>query len=213
MRGRTAAGSTRRKIWGGLKTRSKRLKRGMKSVMRTALPAPSRIVVCTIAVLRKYSLSEPTAPSSTTSLKPFSTSPARSRDRTGSESKRGKHHQEMRPLVSIKAALRQLPITARSRALAPGPSNDIWSPQRAFEKHMHAPHHNAWRAALVRPSFRVGPPLGIAPLGPGWLHSTPSREEGQAHAVKSGKCEDAFGEGAGRKPRPHRGKGCQHPQG
>src|SRR5215831_16964175 len=192
MRGSPAAGSTRRKIWGGLKTRSKRLKRGMKSVMRTALPAPSRMVVCTIAVLRKYSLSDATAASSTTSQKPFSTSPASSRDRTGSESKRGKHHHAIRPLVSIKAALRQLPITARSRGLASGPSNDIWSPQRAFEKHMHAPHHNAWQAALVRPSLRSGPPAG----GP-WvaaLRSTPSREEGQAHAVKSGEYKDALAE-------------------
>jgi hypothetical protein len=43
----------RRKIWGGLKTRSKRLKRGVKSVMRNALPLASRIVVSTTAVLRR----------------------------------------------------------------------------------------------------------------------------------------------------------------
>src|SRR5262249_395878 len=128
-------------------------------------------------VLRKYSLSEATAPSSTTSQKPFSTSPARRRDSTGSESKRGKHHHTIRPLVSIRAALRQLPMTARSRALASALSNDIASPQCAFAKDVHAPHHNARPMALVRPSSRprltaAGLQRHPTPLRPSPLRST-----------------------------------------
>ena len=54
-------------------------------------------------------------PSSTTSVKPFSSSPASSRQNTGSPSKRGKHHHTMRASGSTSAAVRPLPITARSR--------------------------------------------------------------------------------------------------
>ena len=54
-------------------------------------------------------------PSITTSQKPFSSSPASSRENTGSASKRGKHHHTMRTRGSVRAAMRQFPMTARSR--------------------------------------------------------------------------------------------------
>src|SRR5437588_7057291 len=98
-------------------------------------------------------LSEATAPSSTTSQNPFSSLPARRRERMGSESKRGKHHHVMRPPTSINAAVRQLPITERSRGLPLGPSTDIGCPQLALwqgtRKDARAFQHNARQAALV----------------------------------------------------------------
>src|SRR5688572_26997589 len=51
----------------------------------------------------------------TTSQKPFSSSPASKLENTGSLSRRGKHHQTIRPCVLTSAAMRPLPMGARSR--------------------------------------------------------------------------------------------------
>ena len=116
MRGRPATGSMRRKICGGLNTRSKRLKRGVKSVIAQRIAL--RIAHGGLHDGRVAHVGRPRtrpSPSITTSQKPFSSSPATSRENTGSESKRGKHHHTMRADRFSRAAIRQLPITARSR--------------------------------------------------------------------------------------------------
>jgi hypothetical protein len=83
--------------------------------MRIAPPSLSVRTVVTIAVLRTYSECADTKPSSTTSVKPFSSSPLTRRQNTGSPSKRGKHHHTIRAIGLTSAAVRPLPMTARSR--------------------------------------------------------------------------------------------------
>ena len=114
MRGSPDTGSMMRTSCGGRNMRPNCRNRGAKSVMRTEPPFASVSTVETIAVLRKYSDSESTMLSSTTSEKPFSSSPESRRQNTGSASKRGKHHQTMREAGSTSAAVRPLPMTARS---------------------------------------------------------------------------------------------------
>jgi hypothetical protein len=78
-------------------------------------PHRAAVSVETIAVLRRYSDWKSTMSSSTTSVKPFSSAPASSRQKIGSPSKFGKHHHTMREQGSTSAAVRPLPMTARSR--------------------------------------------------------------------------------------------------
>jgi hypothetical protein len=89
MRGSPDTGSMIRISCGGRWVRPRLRKRGAKSVIRTAPPWRSVSTVETMAVLRRYSDWMDTMPSSTTSEKPFSSSPATSRLNTGSLSKRG----------------------------------------------------------------------------------------------------------------------------
>ncbi len=115
MRGRPETGSMMRINCGGRKVRPYCSKRGAKSVMRTDAPWVSVSMVETSAVLRTYSDCADTSPSSRTSVKPFSSSPASRRQNTGSLSKRGKHHHTIRAIRLTSAAVRPLPITATSR--------------------------------------------------------------------------------------------------
>src|SRR5262249_2886487 len=93
--------------------------------MRTTPPLLSIRSVETIAVLRTYSERVSTCRSSTTSVKPLSSFPASNRKKTGTPSERGKHHHTMREEGSSSAAVRPLPMTARS---SPWSAIDGYSP-------------------------------------------------------------------------------------
>jgi hypothetical protein len=124
MRGSPATGVIRRISCGGRKIRSKRGKRGAKSVMRTRPPWRSSSSVSRMAVLRAYPDFASTRSATTTSQNPFSSSPASRRQNTGLKSNAGKHHQTMRPTPFTSAAIRQLPMSARSSARAPAAGSE-----------------------------------------------------------------------------------------
>ena len=120
MRGRPATGSMRRKICGGLNTRSKRLKRGVKSVMRSALPLASRMVVCDdrrVAQVGASAGDRPLQHHVAEALLLVAGKQARE-DGIGIEARKAPPQDAA--AASISAAMRQLPITARSRGLPPG---------------------------------------------------------------------------------------------
>src|SRR5262249_15299015 len=103
-------------------------KRGAKSVIRTLAPSCEVKTVEMIAVFRKYSDEDSTTRSNRTSQNPFSSSPARRRENTGSPSKRGKHHHTIRPRVLIRAAVRQFPITPSSSDCVSTPICELLQP-------------------------------------------------------------------------------------
>ena len=98
----------------------------------------------------------PAAPAAT-SQKPFSSSPAIRRQNTGSLSKRGKHHHTMLAMRSTSAAMRPLPMTARSRGWArsccTAPFGQLRQPlahrARRAELMIHAGEGSAHRKAVT----------------------------------------------------------------
>ena len=91
-----------------------RVKAAVERICAELTPVPIEILHGK-SVLRRYSDAISTASSSTTSQKPFSSRPDKSRQKIGSPSKFGKHHHTIRDVGSMSAAVRPLPMTARSR--------------------------------------------------------------------------------------------------
>jgi hypothetical protein len=90
------------------------MKRGAKSITSTAPPAPSRSTLRSTAVLRTYACSATAPSTSAMSKRPLDALSSASAQKTGSPSKRGTHIQTTLASVSMRAPMRELPMTARS---------------------------------------------------------------------------------------------------